>query len=171
MKLYSKVIDGELVIKPTTEIGIYINGMLTYGLHDEILFKNGWSVYEEDIDELKEDLIDEVKAYDKSESVNIFYLNDTPMWLDKDTRVGLSLRFDSEVKNGLSQTTLWYKDTPYSLPIANAIQMLHALELYASKCYDNTQLHIKTISELQAVDEIKKYDITSGYPDKLYFNI
>lgn len=171
MKKYSKVIDGELIIKDANDIGMPINGIMTYGFNEEFLIHNGWSIYEYDLDELKNELIGNVKAYDTSENVNIFYLNNTPMWLNKETRVGLSLRFESELKSGLTETTLWYSDMSYILPIDTAIQMLHNLEMYASKCYDNTQYHLKKISTLQNVEELKNYDITYGYPDKLYFNI
>lgn len=171
MKLYSKVIDGELVIKSTTEIGIITNKCITYGHPEHTLLEHGWSIYQYDVDEIRNELIVKVKEYDTSENVNIFYLNNTPMWLNKETRVGLSLRFESELKNGLTETTLWYGDTSYVLPINVAVQMLHSLEMYASKCYDNTQYHLRQISMLENVEELNNYNITSGYPDKLYFNI
>jgi hypothetical protein len=170
MKLYSKEINGELVIKPAVGICIPVNGIAMYSPPEAMLLQDGWSVYMEDIEELKQELIKSIKNYDISENVNIFYLNNKPMWLSKDTRVGLKLRFETEIKNGQEETTLWYDNQLYILNINTAIQILYALELYASKCYDITQYHIKTVTELQTVEEIKSYDITHGYPEKLYFN-
>ena len=91
------------------------------------------------------------------------------MWLDKATRVGLKLRFEAEIANGQTNTTIWYEGTPYNLELVNALQMLNAIELYASACYDNTQKHINAIKSMTTCDEIKSYDYRTGYPEKLRF--
>ena len=91
------------------------------------------------------------------------------MWLDKATRVGLKLRFDAEIASGQINTTLWYEGTPFNLELANAVQMLNAIELYASACYDNTQRHIAIVKSMEMIDDIKSYDYRTGYPDYLRF--
>ena len=91
------------------------------------------------------------------------------MWLDKTTRVGLKLRFDAEIASGQTNTTLWYEGIPFNLELANAVQMLNAIELYASACYDNTQAHIANVKALEDVEAIKNYDYRTGYPEKLRF--
>lgn len=105
-----------------------------------------------------------IKAYDTSHCVNEFTINNIPMWLDKDTRTGLMLRFEAESKSGKTETTLWYKDQKFTLPLDKAIQMLKDIEVYASKCYDVTQQHLYNISTLENIDN---YDYKSGYPEKL----
>jgi hypothetical protein len=50
-----------------------------------------------------------------------------------------------------------------------ATKMLNAIELYASTCYDNTQQHIANVKNITTIDELKQYDYTSGYPEKLRF--
>ena len=107
--------------------------------------------------------------YDASSEVNIFYINDTPIWLDKVTRTGLMLRFQSEASLGDEMTTLWHNGKQYQLPLSNAINMLYMIEKYASKCYDNTQYHLTEASKLTTVEEIENYDYTTGYPEKLHF--
>lgn len=47
--------------------------------------------------------------------------------------------------------------------------MLNAVELYASECYDNTQRHIANVKKIDNINELKQYDYTSGYPEKLKF--
>lgn len=47
--------------------------------------------------------------------------------------------------------------------------MLNAIELYASACYDNTQMHIAYIKSMEDIETIKSYDYTIGYPEKLRF--
>jgi hypothetical protein len=49
------------------------------------------------------------------------------------------------------------------------MQMLYAIEIYASECYDNTQLHLANVETLSTLDSILEYDYTTGYPEKLRF--
>ena len=44
---------------------------------------------------LKSILLEKINLYDNSENVNSFILNGEHFWLDKATRVGLSVLFDS----------------------------------------------------------------------------
>ena len=70
---------------------------------------------------------------------------------------------------GKTETTLWYGANQYSLPIGMAMQMLLAIEVYASECYDNTQRHIAAVDLLESKEEIESYDYRVGYPNKLEF--
>lgn len=110
-----------------------------------------------------------INRYDSSSNVNSFYMQGQQMWLDKATRAGLMLRFQAEQTMGRDFTSLWYGGKQYDISLAGAFQMLYALEVYASTCYDNTQRHLAAIQELQTVEEIERYDYTQGYPDKLEF--
>ena len=114
-------------------------------------------------------LRNKIQQYDSSSEVNIFYMGGVPMWLDKSTRAGLMLRFEAEKTIGKEITSLWYNGKMYELPLSTAFQMLYALEVYASQCYDNTQRHLANISELQTIEEIESYDYKEGYPEKLHF--
>ena len=110
-----------------------------------------------------------IGKYDTSKEVNIFYMQGMPIWLDKATRAGLMLRFQAEQAMGKETTSLWYGSEMFSLPLATAMQMLLAIEIYASECYDNTQRHLAEINKLATKEEIEAYDYRSGYPDKLEF--
>ena len=114
-------------------------------------------------------LRNKIQRYDSSSEVNIFYMQGQPMWLDKSTRAGLMLRFQSEQAIGREMTTLWYGGQMYELPLVNAFQMLYALEVYASACYDNTQRHLAAINGLGTIEEVESYDYREGYPTKLEF--
>lgn len=116
-------------------------------------------------------LTERINAYDNSKYVNSFTIGDKEVWLDKATRVGLKLRFEAEIRLGKTETTLWQDRTGYPLPLTgtnNALDMLDGIELYASYCYDNTQNHLAKTFELNA-EEMKTYDYTVGYPEKLRF--
>lgn len=178
MKRYIK--DG--VAKYASEIVITKDGMTTTNPTEEMILADGWVEYiepeptpapekteEEKLAIAKRDKKRNITYYDKSSAVNQFYISDTPMWLDKETRTGLKLRFEAEKASGKTETTLWDNGVQYPLNIETAIQMLYALEVYASMCYDNTQAHLAAIDTLGTVEEVEAYDHTSGYPEKLRF--
>lgn len=178
MKRYIKTIDGNSTIRPLNRIVVNKNGMNIYNPPEELLLEDGWTEYIEPIpepteEELREqalkDMRNNIKWYDASHFVNEFYYQDVPMWLDKATRVGLKLRFESELEIGETITSLWYDEVKYELPIESAIQMLHDIEIYASKCYDRTQEHYANVSKLTTKEEIESYNYIYGYPEKLRF--
>jgi hypothetical protein len=174
MKKYVKEIEGKKVYKTRQQIVISKNGMSTYNPTEEMILSDGWVEYvyiehEKTIEEYKNEKINEIKHYDESSLVNEFYIQGIPVWLDKSTRVGLKLRFESEIAMGKTETSLWYDDIQFPLQLENAMQMLFAIELYASACYDNTHYHISRVNVLENIEDIKNYDYTIGYPEKLQF--
>lgn len=89
------------------------------------------------------------------------------MWLDKDTRAGLLLRFQSEAAMGKTETTLWYNGMKFDMTIENGINMLYAIEVYASASYDQTQAHKAAKDSM--TEGFEEYDYTANYPQKLTF--
>lgn len=178
MKRYIK--DG--VIRDANKIVITKDGMTTTNPTEEMILADGWVEYvepeptpapekteEEKLALAKRDKKRNITYFDKSSAVNQFYISDTPMWLDKETRTGLKLRFEAEIAMGKTDTTLWADGVQYPLPLSTAVSMLYALEVYASMCYDQTQAHLAAIDDLSTVKEVAAYDHTSGYPEKLRF--
>ena len=144
--------------------------------NETTLKEYGWEIYtlpeltsEEIMEQCKMDMLLTIKRFDESPEVNAFYINDIEVWLDKATRAGLMLRFNSELALKKENTTLWYEGHSFTLPLNTAMQMLYALEVYASECYDNTQLHLSNVEKLETIEEIKEYDYRVGYPEKLHF--
>lgn len=133
----------------------------TFNPTDEMLFADGWELYvlpetpekteDEIFNEEKQYIIEEIIRYDSSRDVNEFYIQGIPVWLDKATRAGLMLRFNSELALKKDTTTLWYEGQSFTLPLNTAMQMLYALEVYASECYDNTQLHLANVEKLETL--------------------
>ena len=175
MKKYKKIIDGKTIIKSANQIVIRKNGMQTINPSEEQILADGWEIYERPIytptlEDVKRNKVDEIVAYDSSEAVNEFTIGGQSVWLDKATRAGLMLRFQAEQAAGMTTTSLWYDGMQFSLPLVDAIQMLYALELYASECYDRTQAHIAEVERLDTIEAVEAYDYTIGYPAKLMFN-
>lgn len=181
MKLYKKTINGVSVIKTLKQITVNKNGMTTYNPSESMILEDGWEEYiipihvptdDELLQAAKENKRNEIAEYDSSTAVNSFSINGYETWIDKATRVGLKLRFDAELSAGLEKTTLWQNGINFSLPLVgdnNAFDLLNAIELYASKCYDNTQEHYAVLNLLSSLTEVEAYDYTNGYPEKLNF--
>lgn len=174
MKRYIK----DNVVKLANEIVIENNGLVTYNPSESTLFANGWREYvyvapektiEEKVAEKKKEMLERINTYDVSDNVNWFYIGDYGLWLDKATRSGLKLRFEAEVALGHEETSLWHGNSQFPLPLSKAMQLLYALEVYASACYDRTQYHKMMIDSMTDYDEISSYDYTTGYPEKLRF--
>lgn len=187
---FTKKINGITIVETRNNIVLNINETIqdpktgemidvitqTFNPSDELLFEDGWILYEEpepteeDIfNEAKKELISNIEYYDSSSDVNMFFIQGLPVWLDKATRAGLKLRFEAEIAMGKTETALWYGSLQFPLPLDTAIQMLYAIEVYASECYDNTQAHLANVNVIDNLEELQNYDYTSGYPEKLNF--
>lgn len=108
-----------------------------------------------------------IDQFDSSLEVNSFIFNNNYLWLDKATRVGLVNLVNSSVDNVI----LALGDQLLTIPVDVAKQFLAALEVYAGECYVNTARHKMAIKELKSQDELINYDYTTGYPEKLSFNL
>ena len=176
MKRYTKQIDGKTVIKERNRIVINKDGMQTINPTHEMLLEDGWVEYvipepteEELLHRARAYVKNEIRRYDSSSEVNEFFINGLPVWLDKATRAGLKLRFEAEIAMGNENTSLWYNNMQFPLPLSQAMQMLYAIEIYASACYDNTQAHYANVEALATIEECEEYDYRVGYPEKLNF--
>ena len=111
--------------------------------------------------------LEEITKYDISSAVNGFYYQGSEYWLDKDTRVGLMNSTTILKEAGETNTSLWLGNLHIILPVDDVIDKLSQLEVYALECYNVTAQHKVAVSGLQTIEEVKAYDITSGYPTKL----
>lgn len=80
---------------------IELNGMLILNPTPEQLKAAGCveveevETFEERLQDAKEAKIREIEAYAQSDNVNILYFNNTPTWLDKETRANYKLSLDA----------------------------------------------------------------------------
>ena len=127
------------------------------------------SFFDNALDVIKEEAIEQITEYDQSEDVNSFTLQGKTMWLPKETRVGLVNSVTIEKNAGKETTVLWFGGEKYELSVDTALQMLSALELYALECYNVTAAHKAAVNALERVEDVVAYDYTQGYPEKLNF--
>lgn len=126
--------------------------------------------YATKLDEVKAEVLAKIDAYDTSSSVNSFNLNGFPIWLDKDTRVGLMNSINIEKAAGHETTTLWFGSVNLVINCDLAIQLLSSLELYALECYNKTAEHKANVRKLMSIEEVESYNYRVGYPEKLNLN-
>lgn len=143
----------------------------------------GFEIYEDDkgypilckhrytLDEKREEKIMMLSAYDKSEEVNSFKVNEESAWLTKSDRVGLRDSIKEEMDSGRTETSLWLNGSRYILSVNEALNMLRQIELYAIDCNNITRESESIIKELNTIEQIDNYDITKGYPPKLTFKL
>lgn len=135
----------------------------------EALFVSGGS---SDIDLAKQMIIARISAYDSSPEVNDLTVNGKHMWFDKATRASINYSMTVEKDAGETTTTLYDNDdVAYVLPIDTALGMFAQLELYAKACYNVTAAHKAAVMEKETLEDVLAYDYTTGYPQKLSFNL
>ncbi len=163
-----------LYIGQTLPINQYYKNVLTYTELSTCIIGDYQQVLINDIQQLKNAKIRDVKKWDSSSNVNSFTISGISMWMDKNTRASLMFSIDSEMFAGYTETTI-YTDSipsyPLTIPIIIAKQFLTSLEVYAKECYATTINHINNINNLTNVNDILNYNFTIGYPEKLVFNL
>lgn len=108
-----------------------------------------------------------INHYDCSEAVNSFLIGGNKFWLDKNTRVGLMHLANCSKDN----VELVLGNQVLNIPVDIAKNFLVELEVYAGKCYLQTQKHLLAIKALNTFEDIINYDYTKGYPEKISFNL
>lgn len=154
------------------------DSLLTEGVNDQIEDINynvkvdfNMAPEKSPLEKAKEEVTRAIEQYDTSDNVNSFSLNGVKVWLPKETRVGLMNSTTIEKNSGKEESTMWFNGICITVNCDAAIQMLSSLELYALACYNKTAEHKLVVSQLTEVSEVKAYDYTVGYPDKLSFTI
>ena len=115
--------------------------------------------------------IADIVSYDLSDAVNVFEINGMTAWLDKATRVGLQNSLHIEQQAGRTETVLYLNGNELIIPIAKALEMLDALELYALDCYRTTEAHKANVNASDNIEYVNGYDIKADYPQHPVFNV
>jgi len=112
-----------------------------------------------------------LQGYAKSSAVKEFTINNINTWFESEQRDSIRYSVACEKKYGRTECIIVFNEHSITMPIDTAEQLLEQLEIYAKDCYVATQNHIDTIKTYENVSDIEQYDYTTGYPEKLVFNI
>lgn len=127
-------------------------------------------VVQDDLAKHKRDKIREIEVYNVSKNVDGFFYNGVLMWLDKHTRTSLVNTLNSADIVGREQINIWYSGMYITLRIEEARQLLAALEIYATDCYNVTAQHKVAVNNMTSIEEVDAFDVTADYPQRLNFN-
>lgn len=152
---------------------IEVNDRMIITPSPEILLENGYTPV--DIEPSQEELlaaakvekIAEIEEYAESSNVNEFSFMGIKMWLDVKTRIGYSMSIRSADTLGQKTIQMPVNGNVYPIELEKARKLLATVHLYADATFKVTQQHIANVKALQSVDEVKAYDNTKGYPQKL----
>ena len=155
---------------------IVIGDIRYFSPNEELLAQAGYFPYTppEPSDETKfvaakAEKLAQIENYDNSPNVNVFYLNDSPLWLDANTRQQLRTSINAYQSAGAETVTKWFNGQQFTFPTSVWVQMLNALEIYAAEALNVTESHFSAVSAIDNIEDLNAYDITLGYPEKLRF--
>lgn len=127
----------------------------------------------EDLESTRQNILNKIADYDTSDAVNEFVINGIGMWLDGDTqRPKLRGAVQTYLDKELGDYPLCVEGVGV-IPIAPAklLSMLADIEVYAIECFTKTFEHKEAVGKLTTCEELVSYDYTTGYPEKLVFNL
>lgn len=152
---------------------IELNGMLILNPTPEQLKAAGCveveevETFEERLNEAKEAKIREIEAYAQSDNVNILYFNNTPTWLDKETRANYKLSLDAAELLKEKEITFVVEGNVVKLPIEKARMILAKVQRYADDTFIVSSRHKLEVSKMDKVEDVESFDITADYPEPL----
>lgn len=167
--------DNKIVtVGEWTSLRISDNQLFVGRPTEEQLIEWGFSLVEEHqptaeelLEQARMERLAALDKYDSSDSVNSFTLNGNPMWLDAPTRQQLRISIDAYQAQGIENVTKWFNGVQFTFQTSVWLQMLNALEVYASEALNVTEAHRAAINALTSIEEIDEYDFTIGYPKKI----
>lgn len=152
---------------------IELNGMLILNPTPEQLKAAGCveveevETFEERLQDAKEAKIREIEAYAQSDNVNILYFNNTPTWLDKETRANYKLSLDAAELLKEKEITFVVEGNVVKLPIETARMILAKVQRYADDTFIVSSRHKLEVTKLKKIEDVESFDVTAGYPNPL----
>ena len=128
------------------------------------------------LEEAKMEKIYQIEEYDRSDSVNSFTVilgenNTIEHWLTPDQRANYKNSVDAAKLVGLDELHPVFDGIQLTLPTQTAEMALAQIQLYADRCYIVTETHKAEVNALETIEAVDNYNIASGYPEKLVFNV
>ena len=120
-----------------------------------------------DIDMAKAAKIAEIAAYSDSDAVNCLAFHGMKTWLTPVERANYDTSLTAAELLGETGIMFLVDGNELELPVEQARRVLAMVQRYADACYLVTERHKKAVRALQTVEEVKAYDYTTGYPEKL----
>lgn len=150
-------LDGMLILNPTTE-------QLKAAGYVEV---KEVETFEERLKNAKEAKIREIEAYAQSDNVNILYFNNTPTWLDKETRANYKLSLDAAELLKENEVAFVVEGNITKLSIEQARMLLAKVQRYADDTFIVTSKHKIEVEKMEKAEEVEAFDVAADYPQPL----
>lgn len=113
--------------------------------------------------------IAEIEDYSNSSNVNDLTFKGLHTWVTPAVRANYLVSLDAAELLGEKDITFVVEGVQVTLAIAKVRIILAQIQRYADACYIVTEGHKRAVRALENVDEVRGYDFTKGYPNKLNF--
>jgi hypothetical protein len=124
------------------------------------------------LDEAKSEMIQRIDEYDRSSNVNGFTVNgEIEGWFTADERSNYRSSIESSELLGIETLSFYVGDYLMEVSTNDAKYMLAQIQLYADQCYIVTKQHKLAVEALETIEAVDAFDYTSGYPEKLNFEV
>lgn len=152
----------EADIETVLNVAIYKDGEVTWH----------YAPVEMTLELAKEIKIAELTDYDNSSAVNDFTVNNTVHgWYTPEQRSNARNSIDSAKLVGIDTIYAPVGDQVFELSVSDAELYLAQIQVYADRCAAVTLTHKNNINNLTTIEDVEAYDFTTGYPQKLNFNV
>lgn len=149
-------------IEMVMNVASYKDGKITYYCEDTPI----------SLESVKLKKLEQLAEYDKSDTVNDFTVNETThMWFSPEERSNFKSSIESAKILGVETLQMFLDETLFTIPTAQAEIMLAQIQMYADQCYIVTKRHQINVKKLNTIRKVERYDFTTGYPQKLNFDI
>lgn len=130
---------------------------------------------ERTIGNAKQEMIAKIEEYDASENVNSFNVKMGPntfsAWFTPAERSNYKSSIDAAELIGVNELSFYIGNNAVTLPTETAKLMLAQIQLYADQCFIVTKKHETAVRVLTSIENVDNYDYTTGYPEKLQFDL
>lgn len=113
--------------------------------------------------------IAEIEDYSNSSNVNDLTFKGLHTWVTPGVRANYLVSLDAAELLGEKDITFVVEGVQVTLAIEKVRIILAQIQRYADACYIVTEGHKRAVRALENVDEVRGYDFTKGYPNKLNF--
>ena len=112
-----------------------------------------------------------IEEYAKTSAVKTYNINGVAGWEDSDARTSISKAATDKENAGRTEYTLYHGGVGFVVTPARVREILSAVEVYASDCYDTTEHHKAAIKDMTDIQEVEDYDFTLDYPEVPNFEV
>lgn len=127
-------------------------------------------LYQKYLAMLKSVKLGEIIDYCKSDTIKVFEIDGVKGWLDSEERGSIRRAALDKASEGREEFTLYLSGVGIEMSPIKVEEILKAVEVYASDCFDKAESHKTALGQLNVIEDVENYDIKSGYPEHPVFS-